>query len=783
MIVPHFFQRWVPWSVIVASLLVLVGIALFPAMAVASSMGDFSSPNAYALLRTLVYDIGPRPMGSPAEQHALAFAASKFKDYGCDTSYVLPMTVAGGVNTKSGIAVGIARGRTGRIIVIGGHIDSSGPDIPGANDDGSGAASVMELARVLAPQERQSTIVFCCFGGEEEGLRGSTHFVKEFPLIDSVALMLQIDMADGASFLEMDPDAAFQVSAPRWLPAAAFDVYYNELGLKNLRYLTHSSTLNASTPGGTGSDHMPFLEKGIPAIDFTSDVSYPIHTQLDNLATFDSSGLARSGLLVQRLAERFDRGTPSRHTESYYLLQIGNRLLFIDYWILWALHVITLAVAVIAFIKLRRNRVRDKSHEPRWSALKLILAAVVIQVFVWFPESLVGAIRGYRYPWVNNFGGYVALALLCGGVGLWLALQMIHRLRISAGPYVYFLRMFIVLVVSTVALTVANPEIALYTGSALLSFSLAILVRHSIVKGALTLAAFYLPLHLIFLEYLGMLQRGLAGSVLTAWWKVGLVDAVYTLVFVVLSFPFVFGVAAVYRSSDRDLFWLKSFSRKRSLLFLVPAIIIVAIVLLNRTVYDGQWQRSVRAEQRYEIGSDSSSLHIRGGEFLDGLLVSIAGRDTVLQGGTNTFVPQLGRGSGVDWVTFSARQETCVDSSVKDSQLVVLRTVELLGTRRPLMVEIRYRSDQPFDLKSRWSLGARRAGALKSEKSKTLTWYAFPDSILDVPVALTMKPGQKVIESIDLTYPDLAAPVTLRRELTTVTTRTIVSKIDTIAVN
>ncbi len=335
-------------------------------------------------------------------------------------------------------------------------------------------------------------------------------------------------------------------------------------------------------------------------------------------------------------------------------------------------------------MKLRRDRVKDRSHQPRWSALKLTLAAVVIQVFVWFPESLLGAIRGYRYPWVNNFGGYVALALLCGGVGFWLAALAMRRLRITVDPYVYFLRMFIVLVVSTGALTIANPEIALYTGSALLFFSLAVLVRHPVVKAALTLAAFYLPLHLIFLEFLGLLQRGLAGSVLTAWWKVGLVDAVYILVFVVLSFPFVFGVAAVYRSSDRDLFWLKSFQNKRSLFFLVPAIIVVAIVLLNRPVYNARWQRSVRAEQRYEIGSDSSSLQIRGGEFLDGLLVSIAGRDTVLQGGTNTFVPQLGKGSGVDWVTVSVQQETRVDSSAKDSSRVVQRTVELLGTRRPL---------------------------------------------------------------------------------------------------
>jgi hypothetical protein len=169
-------------------------------------------------------------MGSPAERRALIFAVERFRAYGCDTAYVLPMTVAGGVNTASGIAVGILRGTSGRIIVLGSHIDSSGPDIPGANDNGSGTACVIELARVLAQRPRASTIMFCCFGGEEEGLRGSEYFVDHFDRIDSVVMMLQIDMADGYSFLELDPDGSHQVSAPRWLPEAAIDLYYNELG-------------------------------------------------------------------------------------------------------------------------------------------------------------------------------------------------------------------------------------------------------------------------------------------------------------------------------------------------------------------------------------------------------------------------------------------------------------------------------------------------------------------------------------------------------------------------
>ncbi|MBF8258486.1 MAG: M20 dimer protein, partial [Actinobacteria bacterium] len=140
-----------------------------------------SQENAYAILKTLVLDIGPRPMGSPAEQRAMGFAVSKFNEYGCDTSYVMPMTVASNVNTNSGVAIGVKKGKSERIIVIGGHIDTT-PNAPGANDDGSGTACVIELARVLCKRENESTVLFCCWGGEEQGLRGSEYFVKNLPL-------------------------------------------------------------------------------------------------------------------------------------------------------------------------------------------------------------------------------------------------------------------------------------------------------------------------------------------------------------------------------------------------------------------------------------------------------------------------------------------------------------------------------------------------------------------------------------------------------------------------
>jgi hypothetical protein len=767
----------------IAVLFAMLSTALLTTAAFCSTPTDFSGSNAYALLQTLVRDIGPRPMGSPAEQRALAFAVAKFREYGCDTAYVMPITFAGGVNTRSGVAVGIARGRTGRMVVLGSHIDSASPEIPGANDNGSGTACVIELARVLAPRDMQSTLVFCCFGGEEEGLRGSEHFVKTFPSIDSVALMIQLDMADGASFLEIDPDAAFQVSAPRWLTKAATEIYYDTLGFRNLVYSTHFATFNGSTPGGTGSDHMPFLEKGIPAIDFTSDANYPIHSQLDNLATFDSSGLAHSGLLAQRLAERFDSGCPSRSTEKYYLLQIGKHLFFLDYWMLWIIHGLTLVVALYAFFTSRRNRIRDKSALPRWSALKLIVAVIIVQVCIWVPDSIMGAIRGYRYPWVNNFGGYVVLALLCGAAGIWMALRWLRRVKTTPDPYPYYLRSSFVLIILTAALLFANPEIALYTGVPLLFLSLAVVVRHPIVKGALALASLYLPLHMLFPEYLVLFQRTLSSTDLAGWWQQGLIDIGFIFVVTLISLPFCSGFAAVWKSTRGDLFWLKGYSGKRSWFVLAPAIVVTAVVLLSRPVYDAQWEPSVRAEQRFEIGADSSSLQIKGSESLDGVRVTLAGRDTILTGGAHRFTPSLGPGSAVRWLTVYCEEEVMSDTLQADSSQTVHWRVKLRGDRRPLMVEIRFHSEKSFDLKSPWSIGARRSGDVQSKTGKALTWYSFPDSILDIPVTLTMQPDQKVVENLTVTYPGLAAPVTLDRNLTMMTLRTVVTKTDTITVD
>lgn len=72
-----------------------------------------------------------------------------------------------------------------RLLVVGAHLDSRCSDIedstrqaPGANDDGSGVAAVLELVRVLSRQRLRESILFCLFSGEEQGLFGSRELAR-----------------------------------------------------------------------------------------------------------------------------------------------------------------------------------------------------------------------------------------------------------------------------------------------------------------------------------------------------------------------------------------------------------------------------------------------------------------------------------------------------------------------------------------------------------------------------------------------------------------------------
>jgi hypothetical protein len=122
------------------------------------------------------------------------WVAQKFREFGrasngrltafVDTTTLLPDGRRIDTRTSLGNAMAILRGTDTadkRIYLISGHLDSRVTDVlnrtadaPGANDDGSGVAALMECARIMSKRSFPATIIFVAFSGEEQGLLGAT---------------------------------------------------------------------------------------------------------------------------------------------------------------------------------------------------------------------------------------------------------------------------------------------------------------------------------------------------------------------------------------------------------------------------------------------------------------------------------------------------------------------------------------------------------------------------------------------------------------------------------
>jgi hypothetical protein len=167
-------------------------------------------------------------------------------------------------------------------VVICGHFDSISDDpmnrAPGADDNASGTAAVVEAARVLGPMSFEKTIKFLCFSGEEQGMRGSGEYAAEARMRgDAIAGVLNFDMIGYVDAAPEDIDLIVN-PASEWLGDFAVSCAGAYVpGLPALKLIDPSFTL---------SDHSPFWNSGYDALLGIEDrdLSYPYyHTVNDTL--------------------------------------------------------------------------------------------------------------------------------------------------------------------------------------------------------------------------------------------------------------------------------------------------------------------------------------------------------------------------------------------------------------------------------------------------------------------------------------------------------------------
>ena len=200
--------------------------------------------------------------------------------------------------------VGYLPGDTGEYVIIGAHYDhiglgeqysmspaTAGTVHPGADDNASGTAGVIELARWFSTQPKQKRgVLFLAFAGEELGLLGSSYFVSHpaFPLENAVA-MINLDMIGRVR------DSKVYIGG-----LATGTGLKTEVDRAALKYALNADY--SDTSGYGASDHSSFTTRQVPVLFFFSGLHSDYHRPSDTWDKINAPDAARVLRMVAEIA-------------------------------------------------------------------------------------------------------------------------------------------------------------------------------------------------------------------------------------------------------------------------------------------------------------------------------------------------------------------------------------------------------------------------------------------------------------------------------------------------
>ena len=186
-------------------------------------------------------------------------------------------------NVRTMNVVGMIEGSDPKLknefVIIGAHLDHVGSQagliFPGANDNASGSAGVLEIAKAFVKGgiEPKRSVLFVLFASEEQGLNGSKHFVESWEKdYDKIIAMINLDCISYGDSIQVGNGK----SAPiLWQIAKENDE-------------TSFNSMVERTWNGGGADATPFHEKGIPCLYFVTTNSYDhLHLPTDKVETLN----------------------------------------------------------------------------------------------------------------------------------------------------------------------------------------------------------------------------------------------------------------------------------------------------------------------------------------------------------------------------------------------------------------------------------------------------------------------------------------------------------------
>ncbi|MCX7874913.1 MAG: M20/M25/M40 family metallo-hydrolase [Melioribacteraceae bacterium] len=178
-------------------------------------------------------------------------------------------------------------------LIIGAHLDHVGSQagkiyFTGANDNASGSAVLLEVAKELSKSKNKRSIIFVFFASEEQGLNGSTFFAQHLPFPkEKIKAMINIDCVGFGDSIQVGGGK----SAPQFWQIA-----------KSVDELSDKLMINETWSGG-GADAEPFYQLGIPTLYFVSKNSYKhLHMLSDKPETLNQQLMNSIANLILKTA-------------------------------------------------------------------------------------------------------------------------------------------------------------------------------------------------------------------------------------------------------------------------------------------------------------------------------------------------------------------------------------------------------------------------------------------------------------------------------------------------
>jgi len=419
--------------------LCLLGLAVLSILAItlptplpeSAPADQYSAARAMTHIRALA--ARSHAVGTPAHAEAEAYLVDQLKQLGLGpqvqkTVGLSPDNLKDVTHVENVLARLRGSSSGGKAALLMAHYDSV-PTGPGAADDASGCATLLETARALTTDDRPlaNDVIFLFTDGEEEGAMGSEAFVREHPWAKDVGVALNVDceglIGRAVRINNVSPDNEWLISE---LTDAAPNAYATSF----------IPDFDRVFPPGGGDDFTTvFKPAGIPGFLASSDGGPIYHVSvLEDPAHVHLDSLQHQGTYALAFARRFGSLdlTVAHHGAAVYFNAVGNHLMVVypTSWVLPLAIPAALAWACALVFGLRWGQVSPRGVLLGTLATLLVMGAMAAT------GSLLWRLVTAVYPQYTKWGGdifnvhYYWLAFVALGLGLGALLHIGFRTRI-----------------------------------------------------------------------------------------------------------------------------------------------------------------------------------------------------------------------------------------------------------------------------------------------------------------------------------------------------------------